>query len=188
MLIEKRPIEHFKELVSSAIRHQKVQTNELAEFYLSNLLADFVNQERLSEEPLAITFMKALEMKKESQGIVMKHLGDLSLFVSGYFSDSLKRKIVDIDYYILMGVTSYGYLADLHKEKTTLASLFEELANKFRAFVDVLSEVSERCGLVSDKDILRLYERWLKTKSKHTENLLKNLGINPVDTDYRSIH
>ena len=43
--------------------------------------------------------------------------------------------------------------------------VFSELADKFQPLVDALNEVSETSYTHSDKDILRLYEIWLKTGS-----------------------
>lgn len=188
MLTDLRPIEHFKGLVKEAIEHQRVKTNEFAEFYLSTLLASFTTSERLTEEPLAVIYVKALGAGKELQIQLLKQLGDISLFTSGFFSDSLKRKIIDIDYYILMGEASYGYLASIHKESARekqVFGLYSELAFKFKAFVDVLSEVSERSRLTSSRDILRVYERWIRTKSKQAERILRDLGIDPVNVDTR---
>ncbi|MDO8426009.1 MAG: hypothetical protein Q7T24_00670 [Deltaproteobacteria bacterium] len=188
MLTDIKPIEHFKDLVGTAIKRQKVNTNELAEFYLSSLLANFILSERLSPEPLAITYIKALGAGRAAQLRQMRQLGDLSLFTSGFFSDSLKRKTVDLDYYMAMGASSYSYVAAIHKEdNTALASLFLELASKFSAFVDVLTEVSERSRLTSSKDILRVYERWLRTKSKHAERLLRDLGIEPYKVSTKTL-
>ncbi len=190
MLTDIRPIEHFKGLVTEAIKHQNVATDEMTEFYLSSLLASFVEAKRLSTEPLAITYIKALESDREMRGRLLKELGDLSLFTSGFFSDSLTRKIVDVDYYIAMGASSYDHLASIHNSEveSTLGPLFSELALKFKLFVEVLAEVSERCQLTSSTDILRIYERWLKTKSQRTEALLRELGIEPLDVETNHLH
>lgn len=191
MLTSMKPIEHFKEMVAAAIEHQRIKTNESAEFYLSNLLSDFLQRERLLDEPLAITYIKALGAAREMQIHLLKQLGDISLFTSGFFSDSLSRKIVDIDYYILMGEASYGYLASIHKQRSgqkNVSVLYSELAAKFKLFVDVLAEVSERSRLTSSKDILRVYERWLRTKSKQAEKILRDLGIEPVAVSTNPLH
>ena len=190
MIEELRPIEYFKEMVSAAMRHQKVETGELIEFYLSSLLEGFIDARKMTAGPLAFTYMKAIS-DEGARGFLLKELGDVSLFTSGFFSDSLKRKIVDIDYYIDMGACSYGWLASMHREgKKThgLESLFSELSEKFKEFVDVLAEVSERSGLTSSTDVLRLYERWLHTKSRRTEALLRELGIEPHQVDIRLTH
>ncbi|MFQ5736781.1 MAG: hypothetical protein ACE5GY_07960 [Thermodesulfobacteriota bacterium] len=183
MLTKTKPIEHFKELVTEAVAHQKVETNEMAVFYLSTLLSDFVLSERLATEPLAITYLKAQNETRAVKVRLMRHLGDLSLFTSGFFSDSLARKAVDVDYYISMGTSCYNSVASIHRQgrKAHISSLYTELAVKFGVFADVLTEVSERSRLTSSKDILRIYERWLRTKSKQAERLLRSLGIEPHD-------
>ncbi len=184
MLTDLTPIEHFKGLVTEAIQNQHVAADETTEFYLSRLLADFVDSSKLTTEPLAITYVKALEADYQLAAQLLKELGDMSLFTSGFFSDSLTRKVMDVDYYIAMGALSYDRLAAMHKgtaQEDPLGTLFSELAFKFKAFVEVLSEVSERCQLTSNTDILRIYERWLKTKSARTEGLLRELGIEPQD-------
>jgi hypothetical protein len=57
--------------------------------------------------------------------------------------------------------------------------VFDELAGKFPACVDVLGEVSERSALTSNSDMLRLHEKWLRTRSRRTGDLLAERGIVP---------
>ena len=47
------------------------------------------------------------------------------------------------------------------------------------AFVDVLADVSERTPLAGDQDLLRLYERWVRTGSRRDGELLVERGIVP---------
>jgi hypothetical protein len=54
--------------------------------------------------------------------------------------------------------------------------------------VDVLAEISEKASLTSDSDLLRLYERWLATKSVTLLEKLREKGILPVDTETEPIH
>ena len=71
----------------------------------------------------------------------------------------------------------YGTLS--RYETDTFSSVFAELADKFVGFVDVLSEVSERTSCASNLDLMRLYERWLKTGSPHSGQLLIQRGVVP---------
>jgi len=105
----------------------------------------------------------------------LKHIADHSLFVSGFFSDSLNRKLVDVDYYVSIG--GYAYTALSRYETDTFSPVFAELAEKFVGFVDVLSEVSERTSCASNGDLLRLYEKWLKTGSRRSGQLLIERGV-----------
>jgi hypothetical protein len=111
------------------------------------------------------------------QRATLREIGDVSLFISGFFSDSLQRKLVDVDYYVSIGGRAYNTLSRV--ETDTYSSVFAELGEKFVGFVDVLSEVSERTSCSSNADLLRLYEKWLKTGSPRSGQLLVERGVVP---------
>ncbi len=174
-------VEYFKELVDGAIEHQHLQATELASYYVVQMLAAFAERPggdaRADDTPLAIRLAEALGSGGAQQRVGLRHVGDLSLFVSGFFSDSLKRKLVDVDYYATIG--GYAYQALSRVESDTVAAMFGELGDKFVGFVDVLAEVSERTQCASNADLLRLYERWLKTGSPRSGQLLVERGVVP---------
>ena len=175
------PIEYFKELVESALAHQQLATSEMTSFYVVNLLAGFVHLDgspAADHEPLGIRLAKALQAGGSRQRDGLRRVGDTSLFISGFFCDSLTRSLVNVDYYISLGECAYSSLARQSDER--LSEVFDELAEKFSGFVDVLGEVSERTGLTSNSDLLRLYERWLRTKSRRSGDLLVKQGIVPT--------
>ena len=174
------PIEYFKELVETAMQHQRLAAREMTSFYLVNLLAGFMHFDRRTphdNEPLGVRFAKALQAGGTVQRDGLRQVGDRSLFISGFFSDSLNRSLVDVDYYIALGERAYGSLARQSDE--TFAEVFDELSEKFSGFVDVLGEVSERTALASNTDLLRLYEKWLRTRSPRSGDLLAERGIVP---------
>jgi hypothetical protein len=175
------PAEYFKELVEAAMAHQHVAVRDLTSFYLVNLLTGFVHCDRSSaagtDEALGVRLARALQAGGSAQREGLREVGDLSLFISGFFSDSLTRSLVDVDYYIQVGECAYGSLA--RRRDPALGDVFDELAGKFAAFVDVLSEVSERSALSSNADVLRLYEKWIRTRSRRSGDLLVERGIVP---------
>jgi hypothetical protein len=174
------PTEYFRELVESALQHQHLAAGELTSFYLVNLLAGFVRVDRVpsaGDEPLGLRLAKALQAAGVQQRDSLRQVGDHSLFISGFFSDSLNRRLVDVDYYIQLGECAYGSLA--RQGDDTFAEVFDELAGKFTAFVEVLGEVSERTALTSNSDLLRLYEKWVRTRSRRSGDLLASRGIVP---------
>jgi hypothetical protein len=175
---QESPVEYFKELVESAISHQGLSAGEMTSFYLVRLLAGYIHlgPADADEEALGIRLAKALQAGGALQRDGLRRVGDQSLFISGFFSDSLNRSLVDVDYYIALGERAYGSLA---RTDDTLSDVFDELADKFAGFVDVLGEVSERSALTSNSDLLRLYERWLKTRSRRRGDLLARQGIVP---------
>jgi hypothetical protein len=150
----------------------------------------FINTENLypvdSEGKPAETLTQQLaialeEEKAEQRAFRLRQLGDHSLYVAGFFSDSLSRKLVDVDYYIGMGGAAYENVARLEDKKAKI-DLFLELASKFSRFVDILSQISEETGFRADnhQDLLRVYDLWLKTGSKKFANQLVKAGINPT--------
>src|SRR5919106_1738915 len=148
--------EYFRELVESAIQNQHVAASELTSFYVVNLLAAFVHLDRSpaagDDAPLGVRLAKAMQEGGIAQRDGLRRVGDLSLFISGFFSDSLTRSLVDVDYYIQLGECAYGSLA--RRSDDTFSDVFDELSEKFSGFVDVLSEVSERTALSSNADVL----------------------------------
>jgi hypothetical protein len=181
-LREQTPAEYFKELVDSALVRQHVQANDLTEYYLVNLLCQYVRLDGRAgaddhAQPLALRLARALETGGFEQRARLRSLGDFSLFMSGFFSDSLCRCVVDVDYYVTMGEYAYGSLS--RRDDDAFAEVYRELARKFVGFVDVLAEVSERTALASAPDVLRLYEKWLRTGSERDGQRLAARGIVP---------
>lgn len=180
LLRNESPTEYFRELVETAIEHQHLAVRELTSFYLVNLLAGYIHLDgspAADDEPLGIRLVRALQAAGIAQREGLRQVGDRSLFISGFFSDSLNRRLVDVDYYIQLGERAYGSLA--RQGEPGLAEVYDELSEKFTAMVDVLAEVSERSALTSDTDILRLYERWMRTRSRRSGELLVERGILP---------
>jgi len=174
-------VEYFKELVDGALSRQGLAAQELTSFYVVQLLASFaerpVSPDTDDSAPLAFRLAHALDAGGMRQRVSLKQIGDLSLFISGFFSDSLNRKLVDVDYYVSIGGCAYNILS--RAESDTFSPVFAELGEKFVGFVAVLTEVSERTSCSSNTDLLRLYEKWLKTGSRRSGQLLVERGVVP---------
>jgi hypothetical protein len=181
--VDSTPTEYFKEMVESALARQQLRANELTSYYLVDLLCRFMRpDQRIAfgddlDEPLALRLGRALDSGGLEQRARLRNLGDFSLFMSGFFSDSFRRRVVDVDYYVSMGEYAYGSLG--RREADAFGEVFSELATKFVSFVDVLSDISEHSGLQSSTDVLRLYEKWLRTGSPRDGQRLIDRGILP---------
>lgn len=186
-LIQK-PTEFFFEMVREILNKRNLQAQPQTEIYLVNLLQQFMNTENLflrdteghlKEEPLVFMLKEAWEESEpQAQRLLFRHVGDVSLYVAGYFQDSLERKKIGVGYYIDVGENAYQQVASLAQEPQR--PLYEELSNKFARFVDVLAEIGDRTQLNSEKDLLRLYENWQRTQSDRAEKKLKEAGISVV--------
>jgi len=128
------------------------------------------------------TLTEALFAARSADGTLrierLRALGDRTLFVSGFFGDSLNRKVVDLDFYRDVGRVAYTDLA-AHIDRLgepSWTELYRELANRFCDFVDVLAEVSDRTLGSRPNNLLRLYERFLLTGSRRDRERLLRLG------------
>jgi hypothetical protein len=180
--------EYFHDALQSALAHQHLAVEDQTEHYVVNLLTLFSRSEQLFEQtpdgvrlkPLVRMMSEALEApsaQERERGL--QRLGDVSLFIAGFFAHSFARKLIDIDYHIAMGGCAYGTLAGgLNRgRRPVLGRVFAELAAKFQPLVDALNEISEAARRYSHADVLRLYEIWLKTGSPRARTALRGLGI-----------
>ena len=153
-----------------------------------NLLTLFSRSEQLYDhgpsgvrlKPLVQMLSEALEAPTpQERETGLQRLGDVSLFIAGFFAQSFARKLIDIDYHIAMGGRAYGTLADglCRGRRQVLGRVFAELAAKFLPLVDALGEISDAARRYTQADVLRLYELWLKTGSPRARSLLRGLGI-----------
>jgi hypothetical protein len=192
--------EFFHDSVQTALRKQRVDVDDHTEHYVVNVLTMFARSEPLYEstpegirlKPLAHMLADASEAcSSQQRDDALRRLGDVSLFVAGFFAQSFARKLIDIDYHIAMGGRAYGTLADNMRGSIrgqAFAAVFLELAQKFQRLVDVLNDVAEMAHTHTDKDILRLYEIWMKTGSPRAFAILQRLGVAPVLQSARKEH
>jgi len=192
--------EFFHDSVQTALRQQRVAVDDHTEHYVVNVLTMFARSEELFEKtpegvrlrPLAHMLAEASEAPTaQRRDETLRRLGDVSLFVAGFFAQSFARKLVDVDYHIAMGGRAYGTLAESMRGSLrgqAFAVVFMELAQKFQRIVDVLNEVAEMAYQHTDKDILRQYEIWLKTGSPRAYGILRRLGVEPVTGGARTEH
>lgn len=186
-----QPQAFFHELVTTALGRQKISTQPETEFYLVNLMAQFMTTDRLysrdgqggmKEEPLAFLVKEAIETPEpQAQAALFRHVGDVSLYTAGFFQESLNRKLVDLDYYIDMGGTAYQRVAS-RAEEEVLKAVYAELASRFGTFVEVLADVSEKTTPRTEKDLLRLYDLWVRTRSERAAKALQEAGILPNES------
>ena len=184
--------EYFRGSMHKALTSRRVTVDEHTACYVVNLLTLFARSDRFYTDaddpggvrPLALQLNDALNAATvRERGEGLRRLGDVSLFVAGFFSGSFRRRPVDIDYYIAMGGTAYSHLSDIAREMPTTAGfavVYDELSEKFQSLVEVLNEISEQ-GVRTGDNAVRLYDIWQKTGSPRAARMLREQGIVPID-------
>lgn len=170
--------EFFHEVVTDALSAVSLDASEPASWYLVGLLGDFTKT-RLTDEPLGLKLAQPVADPGERVRN-LKQVGDTSLYVAGFFAESLTHSLVDVEYYVGLGQSAYAQLArSLHtapKAGRSIGDVYEELAANFPKFVDVLGQVRKRVDF-GVNDVSRLYEMWLRTREAWIEKKLMALGV-----------
>ncbi|MBK7889645.1 MAG: hypothetical protein IPJ84_01985 [Bdellovibrionales bacterium] len=176
----------FSEAVQTAFAKRGFSTFPSAQTYLVKLLEYYVptanffdevdEQGRRTRSTLAEAFLKAVNQEPQARNEQLKRLADRALYITGFFGDSLQRKLVDIDYYCEMGVTAYSVLADSQKEDMA-AKVYREYSSRFLNFSEVLTTISAQAHLQNEANILRLYETYAKTGSDLAREQLLERGL-----------
>jgi hypothetical protein len=184
--------EFFRDSLRAALSKQQSGVEDHTEHYVVNMLTMFSRSEALYEatphgprlRPLALILAEAVQASSpEQRSRLLQRLGDVSLFMAGFFAQGFERRLVDIDYHIAMGGRAYGTLAETCRANArgrALGIVFAELASKFQRLVDALNEVSEMAHQHDRRDVLRQYEIWLKTGSPRAHGILRSLGVEPT--------
>jgi hypothetical protein len=189
--------EFFRDALRAVLADQRLAIEEQTESYVVNMLTLFARAERLHEgtpegeraRSLVEMFSGALQAASAAErDLALQRIGDISLFMAGFFLRSFARRLVDVDYHIAMGGRAYGTLAGLLERgrRRGPAEVFAELAAKFQPLVDALGQIGDAAYVYTQRDILRLYEVWLKTGSVRARRLLSRLGIEATPVALRA--
>lgn len=173
---------YFSDQVSSAMKKLKVDAAPMVSNYLVDVLQFHMSTANIHVSgTFAEMLLRANQAERTVRYELLKKLGDTSLYISGFFGDSLKRKIIDIDYYAQIGGIAYGRLAT-DCDASLQAQVFRDFSERFLDYVDVLTYVSQSTAVQSNQDVLRIYERYVVTGSALAKEQLIEMGIlNTVD-------
>jgi hypothetical protein len=184
--------EFFLEVVGDAIKARKVEATDGAQSYLVSVLAEYTRPDERAEGPLAkpLAFLldEALHTAEAGERFDrLRALGDGVLYACGFFGEHFEARGVDAGYVMGIGTAAYGAAGSMLRSAPGSESrpldLFGELATKFGEFVDVLADVADVTGAqgaATSKQVLKLYERWLKTGNDRLAQVLGAHGFVPT--------
>lgn len=186
----------FGEIVDDAMKSRGVTASEAVTHYVVALLSDLAKPgspvERTLERPLTLLLDEALHTPELGDRFdKLRTLGDGVLYSSGFFADHFEARGIDTQYVIGIGRTAYETAGALIrrnsmppavKEDKPLPDIFHELAIGFSVFVEVIADVANATiarGVATSRGLLKLYERWLKTRSERLAEALSSHGFVP---------
>ena len=101
--IIKSPAEFFNGLIEQNLANKNRTLDEYLKFYLVSLLLENVDPENLlkknekhpyADDPIALIFQRSFLEPTNKRRQMLKYVGDYSLYVAGFFRESLNRKIL----------------------------------------------------------------------------------------------
>jgi hypothetical protein len=183
----------FHGVVEEAIKARGVEATEGATSYLVALLSDYAHPDQAAERALAqpLTFLldEAMHTPAPAERFDrLRTLGDGVLYCSGFFSDHFEARGVDQGYLIGIGTVAYGAASSMLRVPSeepggAALDIYRELADKFASFVAVLDYIADTTisqGVVGSRDLLKVYERWLRTGSERLAQTLTSHGFVPT--------
>jgi len=190
--------EFFRDSIDAALQANQVRVDHHTAHYVVNLLTVFARSEEFYEatddgpalRPLALMLADVVDAPSdEERNAGLRRVGDVSLFLAGFFAEGVRQSAVGLGYYVNMGGGAYQSLSAAVGRSVrgrVLGRIFAELGEKFADMVDVLNEVRDSARTRSDADALRLYELWVQTGSRRASRLLRSAGVIPIETARRT--
>jgi hypothetical protein len=185
--------DYFAEECWSIAHKQGLKLSEALSRYLGELLARFVQADRYlcaSQDPFAVKprkefpsvvqlWLEAHTRSQFEQLLQLQHVGDIALFTSGFFPERIDRSLVDMDFYTAVGGQAYQRAGQIRESLASerMMNIYFELASRFHELKEVLAELSDQQLLASEKDRLKLYEKWLSERSPRIKRMLAEVGI-----------
>ena len=188
VLLEANLTELFEPILLEVLESSDLKISNHSYLYLLELLSSYGmrdpnESEHLEKQMLSERLLKAIGLnEKREKAKSLKSLAETSLIRVGFFSSSLKRKIVGVRYHIDIGAMAYSHLYSTTKEPA-----FEEASERFPEYADILSGVHEKINISKDSngDLISLFEWFKETGSKRAEEKLIDKGV-PVSSSKKA--
>ena len=119
-------------------------------FYSSNVLDLYgdskryfeIVEGRVREKTLGIKLLESSQFSYTIQKKIVKDVADTALFMCGFFSDSIKDKIVDLSYYHQVGRDAYAKLNGLIPSFYEVNDFYKKMSLHFDGITNMLNIVS----------------------------------------------
>lgn len=179
--------DYFRERLRAALTRLSQPASPATELYLLELLAAGRGQALATpDQPLVDRIRAAVDAEDLRERLrSYRDAGDAALYTCGFFPEHLDRRGMSQDYYVAMGGRAYRAASELDPRH---GETFIELASGFSDFTLVLEEVREETVLRTPQDIVKLYDRWRRTRSPKLAARLHAAGVFPQVPKGEAVH
>lgn len=121
-------------------------------YYSSDVLDKFAlsqdffetSEGKVREKILGMKLLEATQFNRDEQKKVYKEVGDMSLLVCGYFSESVNKKIVDKDYYAQLGKMAYSHLNNVSPTFLDIPSFYGMVSTCFESMTTLMTILASK--------------------------------------------
>ena len=174
LLLHKTSTALWHALVGEAENHANLNLNEELESYLIFLLMRFTNNSQMAANVLALEFLNGLQQFGSSQKQVLQDVGDKCLLFSGLFPARAEKLRVNISYFVDLGQSAYGTLAQVNT-KPSISELYQSLHKCFVPLMDVLQSMRELAEQGSSLTPLQAQQLWQDCQSQNAKTQLQRI-------------
>lgn len=116
-------------------------------YYSSDVLNNFAyshdffekSEGKIRQKILGMKLLEATQCSRDDQKKIYKEVGDMSLMICGYFSESVKKKIVDTTYYAKLGKMSYSHLNTITPNFMDIPDFYGMIATCFESLTALMT-------------------------------------------------
>lgn len=173
----------FRSLLDDSLKRLRLEISLPVQSYIGELFFLYIKSDHIFEinqksgrrtlKTFAETYFKANQSSLQTRNYLLKQIADRSLYLGGFFRESLNQKSINLDYYLDIGQSAYEGLAESHP----LSDIYQELSDRFIDLTDVMSYIATKATIKSNKDLLKLYNQYLSTGSKVVACQLEDHGV-----------
>jgi hypothetical protein len=157
-------------------------------YYSSDVLDKFAlsqdffetSEGKVREKILGLKLLEATQFSRDEQKKIYKEVGDMSLMVCGYFSESVNKKIVDTQYYAQLGKMAYSHLNNVHPTFLDIPCFYGMVATCFESLTTLMTILAtkDRSGVVDNNLI---FKKILNSDTVSDKEMLVS-GVMPTPT------
>ena len=154
-------------------------------FYSSDVLDKFslsedffeTSEGKVREKILGTKLLEATQLTREEQKKVYKEVGDMSLMVCGYFSESVNKKLVDTQYYAQLGKMAFSHLNTVNPKFLDIPHFYGMVATCFESLTTLMSKLASReKGIENDL----VFQKILRNEAVSDKELLASGVMSPL--------
>lgn len=155
-------------------------------YYSSDVLDKFAlssdffetSEGKVREKILGTKLLEATQVSREEQRKIYKEVGDMSLLVCGYFSESVNKKIVDTQYYAQLGKMAYSHLNNVIPSFMDIPSFYGMVSTCFESLTTLMMILASKNRGTVDNNII--FKKLMEDEPVNEKELLVSGVVTPL--------